>query len=151
MSYGQFAQLKQDTAFQTSVQNAAPRDIMSNPMFSGAAAFVEGFVIFPVNKNVVFGATVDDPPVFGPTLANYMARTYDTNDVTGAICFGPSALCWAWAEGPFFTREDLDHNNITETGIGINAGARLVDWRDSLASPTTILCQNSALLFTNSP
>ena len=152
MSLGQWQQLQQDADFINAVHNSGPRDLAENPIFSGKAHFVAGFIIVPVPNNIIWGATTADPPVFGATLSNYMSKNYDdANAVRGAIAMGPASMCWGLSRGLFTTSEVLDHGFQEERGIGIFAGAALTRWEDSISSPTTMLQQSSALLFTNSP
>lgn len=145
----QWRQLMQDGEFRADLRSAAPRDVIGNPIFQGAAPrhYFAGFLIFV--RNSVWGiSTTASALTFGAT--NPLV-SFDTYDHKVAIAFGMGFLYGGWAFGPHFTTMEDDHENWKEVGITVIDGYSRDDSPDSTSSPTEAVNQGSALLASYSP
>lgn len=147
----QWRQLMQDGEFRADLRSAAPRDLLQNPIFQGAAPrhYFAGFLIFVRNASV-WGVTTAATPTVTWGATNPL-NALDTYDVKGAIAFGNNFLCGGWAFGPHYTTEVDDHGNWSEVGLAVIDGYARHDAPDSTSSPTEHVNQSSAVLLSYSP
>ena len=144
----QMRQLTKDAKFVSAFQNAAERDLVKNPMFSGMFRFFAGFAIF-VREFSVFGlSSTSSALTWGATNPLSAVDTYDTK---AAICFGQQALCGGWAAGPEYYVEESNHGGRKETSAKMIDGFSRADYYDSTSSPTDKVNKSSAILLTYSP
>ncbi len=149
LSYEQAQQLRKSADFKQANREARER-ASTNPIWTGALASVAGFMLFERDLGV-FGVDTSGGAgsiVWGAT--NPHTGT-DSNNHKVAIFFGESAMCQAWAEGPFFEEELEDAKNRRIVVGGIIDGFGRPDYEDVTATPTAVTNQSSALLATFSP
>lgn len=144
----QMRQLTKDPKFIDAATNAAERDLMKNPMFTGMFRYFAGFAIF-VREFSVFGlSSTSTALTWGAT--NPLSAV-DTNDTKAAIAFGQQFLCGGWADGPSYYVEETNHGVRKETSASMIDGFARADYYDSTSSPTAKVNKSSALLCTFSP
>jgi len=149
----QWRQLMLDPEFRADLRGGAPRDLMANPIFQGAAPrhYFAGFLIFTRNASVWGVSTTSAPAVTWGATSPIAAL--DTYDVKAAIAFGMNFMFGGWAFGPYFTTEVDDHENWKEVAIAVIDGYARADYPDTttLSSATEHVQQSSALLLSYSP
>jgi N4-gp56 family major capsid protein len=147
--HNQAKQLRADTAWQQAQREAGVRDLLQNPMFSGAMGYAEGFVIFE-RELAVFGVdlSVTNTVSFGAT--NPLSAP-DSLPNKAAIIFGEQAMSWGWALGPQFDEDSFNLGNRKEVAISLIHGFKLNTFVDNSATPTDFVNQTSMLAVSYSP
>lgn len=97
--------LKKDTAYQQAQRDAQVRGD-NNPLFTGAAGFWDGVILYSSNRI--------------PTAANATPVTYSKN-----VFFGAQALARAWAQYPDWREEFFDYGRSAGVATTMIVGNKL--------------------------
>jgi len=119
--------LKKDSTFQSAINSAYQKKIISHPQFSGAIAVVEGFAIY---EDLIMIRSWDDADAsfFGSTWAERMANS--SGAVKNALVLGNQAMGKGIAEPMGTTLEKSDHNNVIEMATYAIDGYNRADFFD---------------------
>lgn len=147
VSNDQMAQLWEDPEFYAANKDAGVRGSKNN-LFTGIEGTYGGWVIFKRLFSVMGLSTTSSTATWGATNPLEGLDEYTTK---GAITFGPGAMSYAWAKGPWYTARDYDHGNRQEVAGAMRDGFRRADLSDDPDTPTAVLNQSSAILLTESP